>query len=467
VALAGNPLVACELLTHLAGDGQDLESALAWLQPVVGGVLAPFSTVMGRAPGEVSEQAIGQLADHDAEYVSALLVAAHSLNRLELVLPGFASWLGDKVLRRGAPDPAQGQYWYDRVIAIQRTTAPSAAWLDLVLLILGKPLRFLLARVDQRTRKLYTDSIVNGWVALSGSLGRPGDDLLTHNLTVYLRQERWAADAATATGVTDLARPLTRDGQRPGLRAAISDALERSPEAARWQFAREWLPPVRKQQRSSARDDQKSRQQEEPQPGPQDVRRSPADAPPLAQSSHPQSAEGPALIALRALGQDATAAQVAGLLTDAYRDNLDLQDVRRALGDSKVIRSGAEAMDVLDKLRPALLAAPGKRSAAEDWLGHFAHWFADGSFGAQAADEFSRFAIQSSVDEINYYSRILRIVTVRNQEHAKLGARDTEILIKVRKLLDQILPDSKKLPNLIQNVLRQGKQGGDGGNEPR
>jgi hypothetical protein len=241
VALVGSPLIACELLTNLAGDGQDLEPALAWLQPVMGGVLAPFSTIMGRAPGQVSQQAIGQLADHDVEYVSALLVAAHSLRRLELVLPGFASWLGYGVLRRGAPDPAWGQYWSDRVMAIQHPPADVAAWLDLVLLILGKRLRFLLARTDQQTRKLYTDSFIIGWVALDDSLRRPGDDLLTHNLTVYLRQERWAADAATATGVTDLVRPLTRDGQRPGLRATVSDALERSPEAIRSSFVREWL----------------------------------------------------------------------------------------------------------------------------------------------------------------------------------------------------------------------------------
>jgi hypothetical protein len=278
--------------------------------------------------------------------------------------------------------------------------------------------------------------------------------LLTHNLTVYLSQERWAYDAATANGVTDLARRLTVDGQRPGLRAVVTDALERSPDAARWPFAREWLPSGRKPQRPSARDEQKSRQQEEPRPDLPHV--------PLSQSSLPPGADHPALTALRALRPDATAVDVAGLLANAYRDNLGLQDVGRALGDSKAIHSGAHAMAVLEELRSALLAAPGKRSAAEEWLGNFANWFADGSFGAQTADEFSRFAVQSSVDEIHYYTRILRIVTVRNQEHATLGARDTEILGKVRKLLDQILPDSKKLPGIIQSVLRQGRQGAEG-----
>src|SRR6516225_6163842 len=86
-----------------------------------------------------------------------------------------------------------------------------------------------------------------------------------------------------------------------------------------------------------------------------------------------------------------TVVDVAGLLANAYRDNLGLQDVGRALGDSKAIHSGAHAMAVLEELRSALLAAPGKRSAAEEWLGNFANWFADGSFGAQTADEFSRF----------------------------------------------------------------------------
>jgi hypothetical protein len=358
------------------------------------------------------------------------------------------------VLRRGGPDPAQSQYWYDRVIAIQQPTALSAAWLDLVLLILGKPLRYLLKRMDQRTRKLYTDNIAHGWAALGGNLGRPADDLLTHNLAVYLRQERWAYDAATANGVTDLAGRLTTDGQRPGLRAVITDALERSPDATRWQFAREWLPSRRKPQQPSARDEQKARQQEEPQPDPPNV--------PLSQSSLPPGADHPALTALRALRQDATAVHVAGLLTDAYRDNLGLQDAARALSDSKAIHSGAHAMAVLEELRPALLAEPGERSAAEDWLGHFANWFADGSFGRRTADEFARSAVQSSVEEIHYYIRILRIVTVRNQEHATLSRRDTEILSKVRKLLDQILPDSKKLPGIIQTVLRTGRQGAEG-----
>jgi len=470
VALASKPLVACELLTHLAIAGQRLDPALTWLEPSLGGLLAPFSALVGHPPGEVSEQAIGQLADSDTECVSALLVAADCLGRVDRVLPGLAIWLARSVLARGQLDPDQDRSWYGPIMDVRQHTTDSAAWLDLVLLISRNPLRFLLTPIKDRDRKPYVDSITRGWEILGRSLGRAGDDLLTRNLTDYLRHSWRADDAGVAVVVTDLVKRLAGDGQRPGLRAAVSEALGRSPEAARWRLAQEWLPPARKpqpparqQQPPAAREQKSPRQeQEQPQPDPWDVRRSPADAPSLSQSSLPPGADHPALTALRALPPDATAVHVAGLLANAYRENLGLQDVGRALGDSKAINSGAYAMAVLEELRSALLAAPGKRSAAEEWLGNFANWFADGSFGAQTADEFSRFAVQSSVDEIHYYTRILRIVTVRNQEHATLGARDTEILSKVRKLLDQILPDSKKLPGIIQSVLRQGRQGAEG-----
>ena len=63
---------------------------------------------------------------------------------------------------------------------------------------------------------------------------------------------------------------------------------------------------------------------------------------------------------------------------------------------------------------------------------------------------------------MNYHGQILRIVTHGNEEHATLGARDTDILIRVRKLLDEILPDSRK-PNFLPSRFRPGKQAGTEG----
>jgi hypothetical protein len=449
LALADNPLVACELLAHLAGAGQGLEPTLVWLQPVLGGFLAPFPAVLGRGPAEVSEQAIGQLADRDAEYVIALLTAARDLRRLNLVLPGFASWLGRNV-GPGAPDQVR-RYWRARIAALAPAPPDSIAWLDLALLISGNAPMFLLQERNQQGRRAYTASAAGGWAMLCRDLGPAADEVLTNNLASYLRRERWTASAATANAVTDLAEQLTGGGRRSGLRAAVSDALVRTPAAERWTFAREWLPADKKQ-RSHAREEQR--------PSPSEGRRSPAelDVPSFVQSGQ-RLDDNPTLAALCRLGPDATSARVAELCVTAYRTGISLSEVHTALVTSHAIRSGSQAMAVLEDLRRAL---PTGNSEAEEWLGSFTYWFANGDFGQQAAEDFRSLALQSAVALIDHHARVLHIVTNRSEPRS-LGRRETELLTRARKILEDILPDSRSLTSRIPFL--GGRHSGDGKDE--
>ena len=147
-AMAGNQLLACELLALLAGSERETRAALTWLEPALGGFLHPFSVVLGDAQGTVGQLEFGQLARYTMTCVRALLQAASYAGRLRLVLPGFTIWLARETLDRGGLDAVESRYWHDLVWALTPTNAVCAAWLDLALLASGNDARFLVAEAD-------------------------------------------------------------------------------------------------------------------------------------------------------------------------------------------------------------------------------------------------------------------------------------------------------------------------------
>ena len=145
-ALAGNLFLAGLLLVHLANTKQDLGPVRTWLEPALGATLTPFFTVLGRTPGLVSEQDIEILARSEVRCVAVLLTAAHGQERLDLVLPGFTSWLGRVRLQPGTGDADMATYCRNHAVALWPAGAGTQAQLDLALLITGAPPRFLLER---------------------------------------------------------------------------------------------------------------------------------------------------------------------------------------------------------------------------------------------------------------------------------------------------------------------------------
>ena len=469
--LAGNPAVAGQLFAQLASDGQRLPAALAWLGPVLGSVLAPFRTVLSGAAGAVPQSAIGQLADQDVEYVSALLIAADQRHRLDLVLPGFAGWLGQRLLRRGAADPDDAAlYWRERLTPLSPGEPQTMAWLDLTLLLAGFGPRFLLDQRNPEDRRRYCDTIAHGWAMLANDLGPAGDDALTVTLSRYLGKERWTGDAESAATVIDLGLRLTEGGQRAQLRPVISAELERAPDAAAWRFAQQWLPRGR-EKRSPRReegqptpDDRTPATRDEQQPARSEEWRSPP--PEHLRSAAPSSRPGqaPVLAALGRLRQGAAPTAVAQLCTEAFRDNLRLGDVSNALADSGAVHSGAQAVAVLEELRRALLASPGKPSNVEEWLTGFTVRFADGTFGPQTAEDFRAQGVQSAVGEIEYHIDVLRLVLTAGPEHGP-GLPDDRVVDHVARAarsLEELLRDLRKRSGFVRNALRQGRHSADG-----
>ena len=241
-ALARNPLVACLLICRLADTQPDLEPLRNWLELVLGRTLTAFFTLLARPPGPVSASDMEILASPDAGCVVLLLRTAHGRERLDLVLPGFTSWLGRVRLQPGGGNPELVAYCRDGALALQPAEPEAQAWLDLMLLLTSDRPRYLLESRDKPSQQRYDNEVARGWAVLANNLGRAGDEALTRTLRDFLAQGSWADDGAQAAAVVGLVTLLTRDGQRRALGAAVTEVLARTSSARRWSFARDCRP---------------------------------------------------------------------------------------------------------------------------------------------------------------------------------------------------------------------------------
>ena len=488
-ALGGNPLVASLLLAHLVGAQRELEPVLSWLEQVLDGTLALFFTVLGQAPAIVDRHEIEALAGSDAGCVAALLTAAYGRGHLDLVLPGFSGWLGHVLLDAGSADPDMVRYCRNYAVALRPAGPQTQAQLDLVLLISGDPPQFLLERRDKPSQQRYDEQAARSWAALADDLGPAGDKALTRALREFLTGGRWAHDGAHAAAVIGLVGPLTRDGQRPSLRTAVTDVLTRTPAARGWSFAQEWLPPAPPSLRpgiegrplapesrgSGTHDGRHSAepydggtrdQHEYPPPKTYQPPTPPEYEPAHAAVSRPETRGAKPAASGNVLSEDATAAEVAEYCTRAFRDRRPLGDVIDMMFRARVIRSGAQAAAVLGELQPSLVSLSGKYPEAESWLQALTMHFADGRFGPDTAAEFRMLVAQSSIEDITRHIEVLRIVVARD-EHGLFEPHEnrSEQLNRAIKSLEEIRRDGKKRSRGISIARWTGRQGGEGGGE--
>jgi hypothetical protein len=236
-AVAGNPAAGAALLASLAASWQpgrpELEAAAEWLEPVVDQVVRPFVALLGDAfgagpkavPEAADAAAIGRL-DHYGDYVSVLylLRAASYRKRLNLVLPGFAGWIA---VRRGEVAEQDIRRWGDTVRELTPATVDEAAWLDLVLLITGSNLRFLLS--GQYRQPQFSQQLARAWQELAAAAGPDGgavDELAEIALTAFLKRAAWRADRTQTAAVVNLVRILTQRAPRPRLLRVARDPVE-------------------------------------------------------------------------------------------------------------------------------------------------------------------------------------------------------------------------------------------------
>ena len=426
-ALADSAFVASLLLAQVSSSARDLRTAVDWLEPALRQPLAAFFAVLGQRPHEISRHDITELASRDREYVVALLDAASAPDRLDLVLPGFADWLGRQLFARGSRDQEQAEYWRTRAMALRPVTPDTGVWLDLVLLLVGESPRYLLADRDRQSRRRYNQAAANAWADLAARLGPAGDDILTRALTDYLSQGQWAADSTRAAAVTALVERLTEDGQRPRLRAAIFDVLK--PASRKPTYEVEPKP----RSASASYGPASYEKQRAGQPG---SRTSVETDPDLETRSRAAESAPPEL------RPGAAVADVAEFCISAFRGMRSVPDVIIELDQSHAIHSGSQAMAVLEELQRVLPSVPGRRDA-DAWLERLTRVFADGRLGQPAAEEFRRAAAQAAMEGISRHIAVLRIVIGRD-EPAPPGWQDRDT--------DQLNQSIKSLEDIRGNV---------------
>lgn len=503
-ALGGNPLLASLLLVHLADAQSEPGPVRTWLGPALGETLTAFFTVLGQAPGRLSEHDIEVLARSDTRCVAVLLTAAHNHQRLDLVLPGFTSWLGRVQLQPGTADRDMAARCRDHAVALGPARPETRAQLDLALLITTKPPQFLLERRDNASQQRYNEAVADGWTVLVRDLGRAGDEMLTATLGRFVAGGRWAHDSAQAAAVVGLVKLLARDGHRHALIAALAEVLARTSAARRWSFARDLLPPEPASRRPVPENRQPPAESKRPapgsnrpvpdnrQPGPHEGRHSagshdwlvpdkhgypaPKGYPPVPSEGVPTRAAAPRTdtagagpVTIRsALGPGATVAEVAEYCTNALNGQRRLGDVIEELTQAGVTLSAAQASGVLRELRHFLVSPSGNYAEVENWLKRLTEHFAGGRFDPEIASEFRLLAAQSMIEDISRLSEMLRIV-IANEEHVLLDPNDghTEQLSRAIKSLDESRKDGKKRSSRTPMSRLRGWQGGDGGDEAR
>ena len=148
---------------------------------------------------------------------------------------------------------------------------------------------------------------------------------------------------------------------------------------------------------------------------------------------------------LRQLPAGAAAAQVAQLCARAYRDGLPVEQVGRMLADSGAVTAGAEAVDVLEEMRRALLSINAP-SAAASWPVAFARWFTEGSFGPRVATEFPGAGARRFGDQLALQVRLLGAVLTASPAEAPpaISADVAERLDQSRQTLEDIVKEARK-----------------------
>jgi hypothetical protein len=406
-AVAGTPPLVAELLSQLAGSDWGPPAVLDWLGPETGDFLRPFAVVLGGAAGPVDRPQLDELARYGVACVGALLQAASHNGGLDLVLPVLSSWLAIRAISLPPGNQTESKYWYDLSWALIVTDPGYQAWIDLALLASENDPRFVLKTVYGPTAEPYCQALATAWAELANSAGHAADNLLDDRLAGYLSRVPWLTDGLKVDTVIRVTQLLTRAGSRPQLAATVVSALLDNPGAACSDAARQWL--------SQARPDVKD----------------------------PRS--GSVLALLRRPQYRFTEPELIDLCTRSCAEEVDPEELCRALAESGVVRSGGSALRILDRVRLRLYKVQTRHDPF-GWLRAFATCIAAGGLGQAVADGLRERAVRAAAEDFAYRLDLLYITTTGGRPDAapELSSDEIENLGWVPRSLEAILKEAKE-----------------------
>ena len=326
-ALARTPLAAAEYLAALAGSGRGAGELLDWLAPRMSSdVTRSFRIALGVSAGDVAERDVDRLAGLGPGCVRALLAVGSGSGRLDQLLPGFTGWLAS----RGELEPDERRYWSEHLRALSPGTPQLRACLDTALLSIGAAPTALPPPAGPPDSAAYITAMTGIWAKLSRDHALFSGERCVRALARYLGGQDWAARKAQAAAVTDLTGRLLGYDRQDVLAGAVGSALAAAPAAKRWDFARDWLARVRK--------------------------------------DNPEAVRNGLLTELETAEPGTEPGQLAGLCLRAHREGITADQACRRLAKSGALEPAETAIVTLNALRREFGLAGVEDPETDQWL---------------------------------------------------------------------------------------------------
>lgn len=406
-ALAGAPRAMAALLAALADSVPDAERCLNWLRPdAPQDLIRLFAIALGVTPGAVFEPEIAQLASLGTRCVAALLDIASVTGQLDVVLPGCARW----VAAGAAPGPDVTRCLVDLPV----TTARQRAWLDMTRLAAGISPSALPPSAGHPDSGPYLTDLAGIWVGLSREYALFNGDRCIRVLARYLDGQRWTVTEEQAAAVAALAAQLREFDRDEELQASVMAGLTASPEAAGWEFARQWV--------ASARPDD------------------------------PKVVRSQALASLAKAPPGTGATQLAALCVRAYQGNVTAGEAFSQLAKSGAIDSVATAADLINELGTEFAGSGIRRQTADHWVQAYAAAFARGEFGERLIQQFRERVLSGAQVNVRFYlDMVLILASGERPGQYELTASERAWFTELRDDLDSLL--SRSQPGFIKRHL--------------
>ena len=278
----------------------------------------------------------------------------------------------------------------------------------------------------RRTARPTLTDLTAIWKRLDREYSLFSGERCVRALARYLQGQEWASRKAQAAAVADLTGRLLTYDREHVLAGAVGSALAANPAAKRWDFARDWLARVRK-------DD-------------------------------PEAVRSGLLTALETVEPGTGPGQLAGLCLRAHREGITADQAYRKLAKSGAVDSAEVAVSTLTALRQEF-ERPGVEPAnASEWLTLLVRRLVLGAFGDAVGQDFRELMSRTVRQEIDAQIALL-VALVEGDRGGQYEITDEERddLARVKETLEVINKKSRKRPSLWRRVGNGGQAAQESG----